>query len=117
MRQQQMRKKIIAIGAAPVFSSAVTNPPDADKIVITMLLALSDATPATAAFSTSGITGAPSVDTVVVSGTSVTLILSGDIITGDTVLVSYTRPGPNALQSTNHDKAISFVNQSVTNNI
>jgi len=102
----------------PVFVSAVVEDADPDAIVITFGEALDETSvPATTDFSTSGITGSPSITNVSISTTDVTLTLSGNVAFGDTVLVSYVKPGSNPLQDADGDDVDSFTNESVTNNI
>ena len=102
----------------PVFVSAVVENAAPDDVVITLSESLDESSvPATTAFTVSGVTDDPSVDNVAVSGTDVTLTLSGNVVYGDTVTVSYTKPGSNPLQDLVGDDVASFTDESVTNNV
>ena len=106
------------VAAGPAFVSAEIGDVGNDKLVMTFDAAFNESiTPATAAFSTSGITGSPSISSVAVSGVTVTLTLSGDATSGDTILVSYTQPASNPLQNASRDKSVSFTDESVTDNV
>ena len=70
--------------------------------------------PATSDFTIGGT--AVSVNTVAISGMSVTLTLSAAVTSGDTVTVSYVVPGTNPLRDVAGNNAAALTNAVVTNN-
>ncbi len=106
------------LAPGPVFVSAEIGTVANNKLVITFDDNFNESiVPATSTFSTTGITGSPSIDSVGISGNEVTLTLSGDAESGDTITVSYTKPGSNPLQDADGKKSSSFSNESVSNNV
>jgi hypothetical protein len=98
----------------PTFVSAqVANAAPSD-IVITMSETLAAFTPATSAWSVSG---GKTVTGVARSGATVTLTCSAPYAYGDTITVTYTKPGSNALQDAAGNQTDNFGPSSVTNNI
>ena len=73
--------------------------------------------PATTAFSVSAPLSSPTVSGVAILGLTVRLTLSTAILYGDTVTVSYTKPGSNPLQDVAGNDCINLVNYAVTNNV
>lgn len=87
------------------------------KIDLTFNLTLSNIVPPTSAFSVKVNSNTRSVSSVSVSGTKVSLTLSGAIVYGDVVTIAYTKPSTNPLQTVEGVQASSFSAQSVTNRI
>ena len=108
----------VVLVSGPAFVSAEIGTTAGNKIVITFDAAFNESyVPATSAFSTTGITGSPTITVVGVSGVTVTLTLSGDATSGDTITVGYTIPGSNPLQDASGKMSSTFAGESVTNNI
>ncbi|KKM20199.1 hypothetical protein LCGC14_1647830 [marine sediment metagenome] len=108
----------VVLVSGPAFVSAEIGTTADNKIVITFDAAFNESyVPATSAFSTTGITGSPTITVVSVSGVTVTLTLSGDATSGDTITVGYTIPGSNPLQDADGKMSSTFAGESVTNNI
>ena len=98
----------------PAFNSAQVANGMPTLVVISMGEALAAVTPATSAFALSG---GKTVSAVSVSGSTVTLTASAAYAYGDTITVSYTQPGANALQDAAGNQTVSFGPSSVANNI
>lgn len=99
---------------APAFVSAqVANAAPSD-IVITMGETLAAFTPATSAFAVSG---GRTVTNVARSGATITLTVSAPYAYGDTITVTYTKPGSNMLQDAAGNQSSNFGPSSVTNNV
>ena len=99
---------------APTLSSAqVANFAKSD-IIITMSEALAASTPATSAFAVSG---GRTVTGVAVSGSTVTVTVNTAYAYGDTITVTYTKPGSNMLKDAANNESSNFGPSSVTNNI
>ena len=81
---------------APTFVSAGTN--GTDKVVLTYSEALNTTQPATSAFTVKVGGNNRGVDTVAISGSAVTLTLASAFRPGDTLTVSYTKPGSNPIK-------------------
>ena len=100
---------------APTFVSAGTN--GTDEVVLTYDEALNTTQPATSAFTVKvGGTGR-GVDTVAISGSAVTLTLASAFRPGDTLTVSYTKPGSNPIKDAADNEAASLAETTVTNNL
>ncbi|UZQ50765.1 DUF5050 domain-containing protein [Clostridium kluyveri] len=98
----------------PMVTAANTST-DGTKIILTMSSSLTGSTGAPGAFTVSGVASGPSVSSVAVSGTTVTLTLNNPIAAGETPKVSYTATGTNDL--TNGTNVADFTDQTVTNTI
>lgn len=98
----------------PTFSSAVVSNAAPTQIVLTMSETLAAVTPAASAFAVSG---GKTVSTVAVSGSTVTLTVSSAYTYGDTITVTYTKPGTSPLQDAAGNQTASFGPSSVTNSI
>jgi uncharacterized repeat protein (TIGR02059 family) len=72
--------------------------------------------PASSAFTVLVNTVARTVNTVTISGTKVQLTLSKQVVTGDVITVSYTKPASNPLQTSTSVAVNSIINQPVINN-
>ena len=103
----------VANGFTPVIESAAVN---GASLTLTFDRTIdTDSTPAADAFTVT-VAGTDQTPTAVaISGSTVTLTLGTAATSGQTVTVSYARPGENPLQH-NDAPALSFTNQSVTNN-
>jgi hypothetical protein len=99
---------------APTFSSAQVANASPANIVITMSETLAAFTPAASAFAVSG---GKTVSSVARSGATITLTCSAAYAFGDTITVTYTKPGTNMLQDAAGNQTASFGPSSVTNNI
>lgn len=99
----------------PVVSSAQITQVNQNKVAITFDNALDESSvPATTAFTLAGKT----INNVAISGTVVTLTVTANYLYGDTVTVSYTKPGSNQLKAaTGGNDVASFTSHAVTNNI
>ena len=102
---------------APTFVSAGTN--GTDEVVLTYDEALNTTQPATSAFTVKVGGNTRGVDTVAISGSAVTLTLASAFRPGDTLTVSYTKPGTNPIKdaSSNANEADSLPETAVTNNL
>ena len=99
---------------APVLSTAAVN---GAALVLTYDEALdTSSTPAAAAFAVTVASLARTVSSVSVSGSAVTLTLSGTVRSGHTVTVSYTVPTSNPIQDAAGNDAAALTNHAVTNN-
>ena len=97
----------------PTLSTAEVN---GDMLVLTYDEALDTASvPAGGDFTIGGVPSV-SVNTVAISGMTVTLTLSAAVTSGDTVTVSYAVPGMNPLQDAAGNNAAGLTAQAVTNN-
>jgi uncharacterized repeat protein (TIGR02059 family) len=102
---------------SPVFvSSAIANA-SPSVIVMTYDLTLANIVPAASAFGVIVNSVARTVNTVVISGTKVSLTLSSPVVNGDIVTVSYTKPSTNPLQTVSGGQAVTLSAQSVVNNV
>ncbi len=100
-----------------VYVSSVIQNATPDKLVMTFNTNLSNILPAASAFKVLVNSSAKTVSSVAISGTTVTLTLSGIVAYGDVVTVSYTKPGVNPLQTTAGLQAATLNAQDVTNNV
>ena len=98
---------------APTFVSAGTS--GTDKVVLTYSEALNTTQPATSAFTVKVGGNSRGVDTVAISGSAVTLTLASAFRPGDTLTVSYTKPGSNPIKDAADNEAVSLAETTVTN--
>jgi uncharacterized repeat protein (TIGR02059 family) len=103
--------------AVPVFSGATVENAAPSVIVMTYNLALAAIIPAVSAFSVTVNSTARSISSVSVSGTIVSLTLSSPVVYGNMVMVSYTIPSSNPLQTSAGGKAVSIAAQAVSNRV
>jgi hypothetical protein len=82
---------------------------------MTYSVTLANVVPAASAFSVTVNSAARAVSTVAISGKKVLLTLSGPVVSGNVVTVSYTKPASNPLQTSTLGTAASISNQPVTN--
>jgi uncharacterized repeat protein (TIGR02059 family) len=99
---------------APTFVSAQVANAAPANIVITMSETLAAVTPATSAFTASG---GKTVTGVAVSGSTVTVTVNSAYVNGDTITITYTKPGSSALQDAAGNQTATFGPSSVTNNV
>lgn len=99
--------------APPTVSSASTL--GATTIVLTMSSALTNTAGDPAAFTVSGVATAPSVSSVSVAESTVTITLSAGMVNTDVITVNYSKKGTNDL--TNGTLVSDFTGQAVTNNV
>ncbi len=101
---QQEANALIAAGATTTFPgfTSISVPPGSNPTLLIDINALLDtsAAPAPSAFSVLDNGTAMTVSNVAVSAGSVALVLSGTVASGDAVVVTYTPPGVNPVQST-----------------
>ena len=102
---------------APVLVNSVIENSAPSKIDLTFNLTLANIVPPTSAFSVKVNSNTRSVSSIQVSGTKVSLTLSGAIVYGDVVTISYTKPSTNPLQTVEGGQAASFSARSVTNKV
>ena len=103
----------VADATPPTLSTAVVN---GNTLVLTYDETLDGGSvPATSAFSIGGVTTV-SVNTVAISGMTVTLTLSSAVTSTDVVTVTYMVPGMNPLQDEAMNNAVALSMRSVTNN-
>lgn len=98
----------------PTLSSAQVADAARSNIVLTFSETLGAWTPAAAAFAVSG---GKTVSSVSRSGATITLTCNAAYAYGDTITVTYTKPGSNALQDAAGNQVDSFGPSAVTNNI
>jgi len=101
----------------PAYVSSVVENADPSRLLMTYSLSLANIIPATSAFTVKVNSTARTVNTVTVSGTTVTLTLASPVSYGDQVTVAYTRPASNPLQTSQGAQAASLSAQNVTNNV
>lgn len=102
---------------APVFVSAAVENATPSLLDITYNLSLSNIVPAVSAFKVMVNSSARTVSSVTISGTKVQLKLTSQVFSGNTITISYTKPGTNPLQTDAGGQAVSISNQPVTNRI
>ena len=108
------QKVTVSANLPPLLTAATV---DGDELVLTYSEDLDTPGPAQSAFSVKvdgGAGAAPS--GVDISGDEVTLTLAAAVTSGQTVTVSYTKPGPNPLRDESGLEAAGFTDESVTNN-
>src|SRR5664279_274290 len=102
---------------APVYVSSAIQNATPSLLEMTYNLSLANIIPAASSFSVLVNSTARTVSTVAISGTKVQLTLSGPVVYGDIVTVSYTKPSVNAIQTAAGGQAITIGAQTVTNNV
>ena len=102
---------------APVYVSSSVENATPTKLNIVYSLSLANTVPASSAFSVTVNSVSRTVNSVAVSGTTITLTLSSAVIYGDVVTVAYTKPSSNPLQTSAGGQAASFIAQTVANNV
>ncbi len=103
----------IADTTSPTFSSAQVTNATKTEVVLTFSETLAAFTPATSAFAVSG---GKTVTGIARSGATITLTVSAPYAYGDTITVTYTKPGSNQLRDAAGNETASFGPSSVTNN-
>jgi hypothetical protein len=102
-------------GIIPIISTAKIGNVADDQIILTASKSLdAGSTPATGDFSLSGT--AETISSVVVSGTTITITLSGDALYTDVILIDYTA-GVNPLLDLFGNPVVDFTNYPVTSSI
>ena len=104
------------VPATPVFSSASIENSAPAALIINYNLSLANIVPSVTAFTVKVNGTNRTVNTVTISGTRITLTLASQVIYGDVVTVSYTKPASNPLQTSEGAQAASFSSQTVKNN-
>jgi uncharacterized repeat protein (TIGR02059 family) len=102
--------------AKPLYISSVIQNSTPSLIEMTYSLSLANVVPAASAFSVSVNSSARGINSVAIAGTKVQLTLSGAIVLGDLVTITYTKPLLNLLQTPSGGIAESIIQQPVTNN-
>lgn len=87
------------------------------RLDMTYSLTLTNKVPASSAFAVRVNSVARNVTGVAISGNQVRLTLASPVVYGDMVIVSYTKPAANPLQTESGGQAVSVSNKIVTNNI
>lgn len=100
----------------PVYISSVIEDASPSILEMTYDLTMANIIPATSSFNVRVNSVSRSVTSVTINGTKVQLTLSGSVIYGDNVTVSYTKPSGNPLQGTSGGLAASISAKTVTNN-
>jgi uncharacterized protein (TIGR02145 family) len=108
---------ISVTGEQPVFMSAVIENASPSMLEMTYSLSLSDIIPSASAFTIWVNSMIRTVSSVAILGTKVLLTLASQVVQGDVVTVSYTKPSTNSLQTTSGGQVATFGDQPVTNNI
>ena len=101
--------------ARPVYTSSSIQNSAPSVIEISYDLTLANILPAASSFSVQVNSAVRSINSVGVSGSKVRLTLSSPVVFGDVVLLSYTVPSTNPLQTPAGGKAESISDRSVTN--
>jgi uncharacterized repeat protein (TIGR02059 family) len=101
----------------PVYVSSSVENATPSRINIVYNLDLANIVPPISAFDVTVNSAARPVNSLAVSGTSVTLTLNSPVVYGDDVNVAYTKPSSNPLQTAAGSQAVSFTTQKVTNNV
>jgi uncharacterized repeat protein (TIGR02059 family) len=101
---------------SPVYVSSVIENSTPAIVEITYNLSMSDKIPPVSAFNVQVNSQNREVTSVSVAGNVVRLTLIKEVIYEDTVIISYTEPASDPLQSTSGGIAASFINLLVTNN-
>jgi uncharacterized repeat protein (TIGR02059 family) len=104
------------IAAVPVYVSSVIANATPSLLEMTYSLTLANKVPAISAFAVTVNSATRSVTKVAVSGTRVQLTLGSPVVSGDVVVVSYTRPATNPLQTASGGMAVNIAGKPVTNN-
>jgi len=102
---------------SPVYVSSSVENATPSRLDITFSLSLAGIIPAASAFTVMVNSSPRSVTSVAVSGTRVSLGLSGAVAHGDVVTVAYTRPSSNPLQTPSGGQAGSFTARQVSNKV
>ncbi len=102
---------------SPVYVSSSVENATPSRLDITFSLSLAGIIPAASAFTVMLNSSPRSVTSVAVSGTRVSLGLSGAVAHGDVVTVAYTRPSSNPLQTPSGGQAGSFTARQVSNKV
>jgi uncharacterized repeat protein (TIGR02059 family) len=113
---QSVTNRIINPVSLVYTNSAVGNDSPA-KLEIYFNLSLANSLPSVSAFSVRANSNPINVTLVTISANSVILSLATEIVFGEVVTVSYTKPASNQLQSTSGLLASNFSAQSVTNKV
>jgi uncharacterized repeat protein (TIGR02059 family) len=103
--------------AIPVYVSSVIENATPTILSMTYSLALANITPAISAFSVLVNSAPVTISSVVITGTKVQLTLTGAVLYGDIVTVSYTKPASNPLQTSSGGQAADISAKPVTNNV
>lgn len=99
---------------APSFASAQVANASPTVIQITMSETLANVVPAASAFAVSG---GKTVSSVSIAGAVISLTCSAAYANGDTITVTYTKPGTNPIQDAAGNQTSGFGPSSVTNNV
>jgi uncharacterized repeat protein (TIGR02059 family) len=107
----------VAQSAAPLYGSSSIQDGNADRVEVTYNMQLANVIPPKTAFSLNVNGSSREVTAVTVSGSIVSLQIATPVIAGDKVLLSYTVPASNPLQSVSGASSASFSDKQVTNNV
>jgi uncharacterized repeat protein (TIGR02059 family) len=103
--------------ATPIYVSSVIQNATPTILEMTYQLTLANIVPATSAFTVTVNSTSRTIISVGISGTKVRLTLSSGVNFGDIVMVSYTKPAVNPLQTSSGGQAATLSASSVTNNL
>jgi uncharacterized repeat protein (TIGR02059 family) len=112
---QTVTNKVASL-TLPIYVSSSIENTTPSLLVMAYNMALANIVPAASSFSVSVNSVVRTVNAVVISGTKVQLTLASPIVYGDVVILSYTKPASNPLQTPSGGIATSISNQTVINN-
>lgn len=102
---------------SPTYASSVIENATPNILTMTYNLSLATIAPSPSAFAVRVNNVVRTVNTVVVSGTSVRLTLASPVVYGDKVTVSYTKPSVNQIQTPSGGQATTIGEQTVNNKV
>lgn len=102
---------------APLYVSSAIQNTTSSRLEITYNMSLANVVPAASSFKVLVNSTSRAVSAVAISGTKVLLTLSGPVVYGNVVTVSYTKPSVNQLQASSGAQAATISAQNVTNNV
>jgi uncharacterized repeat protein (TIGR02059 family) len=108
---------VVSAPAVPVYQSSAIANATPSLLEMTYNMSLANIVPASSSFSVLVNSLTRTISRVVISGTKVQLTLSSAIKLGDIIIVSYTKPASNPLQSTTGGVGTSISARPVTNNL
>jgi uncharacterized repeat protein (TIGR02059 family) len=114
---QTVTNSVSASAVIPVYASAAVGNTTPSLLELTYNTTLASIVPAASAFSVLVNSIARTVSAVAISGTKVQLTLASPVVPADVIIVSYTIPSSNPLQTTTGGQAASISAQTVTNSV
>jgi uncharacterized repeat protein (TIGR02059 family) len=104
-------------GTSPIYVSSSIENNSPTILEINYNLSLANIVPAVSSFTVIVNSLSRSVNTVSISGTKVLLTLSSQVVYGDVLTISYTKPATNPIQTSSGGQATTLSAQTVANNI